>query len=235
MVALGHNPPLFQGLKLFRYSTHLHEVIAFGTALSLDRPGLIHILGHEKSEDGAYLWYFMPPADDVTGGPLVLPGAYVPCTLGKYMDRPATISLSDCIVIAIELCAALAYLHVNGFVHRDIKLANIVRVGGRWMLADLGLLSRRGVNKPVGTPGYMPPEGQGQPSGDIYSLGIVLRQMLRRNRSGKHPSSSKKVGKICWLLNGIIAMATERDSHRRYHSAEAMREALEKVQRFLRR
>src|SRR5260370_37567294 len=121
-------------------------------------------------------------------------------------------------VITIELCSALAYLHINGFVHRDIKPANILRVRDRWMLADLGLLSRRGVNKPVGTPGYMPPEGHGQPSGDIYSLGIVLRQMLRRNRSGKHPSqgsSSKKEGTICCLLNGIIAKTTERHSQRR--------------------
>src|SRR5207247_7305378 len=123
-------------------------------------------------------WYFMPPADDLGGFPDVLPRTYIPCTLEKYMDWKKALSPSDCVAIGLELCAALDYLHGNEFVHQDIKPANIVRVGGRWKLADIGLMARIGYFRHFGTRGYIPPDGHGRRSGDIYSLGMVLSQML---------------------------------------------------------
>jgi len=86
----------------------------------------------------------------------------------------------------IGSASALAHLETRGAVHRDIKPANILRAGGLWKIADLGLT--RGVSGSFstatglkGTLGYMAPEvldGQVGPASDVYSLGVTLLECL---------------------------------------------------------
>ncbi len=96
---------------------------------------------------------------------------------------------SEAIRITRDLAGALAYAHSRGMVHRDIKPANImIDSDGRVVLTDFGIA--RIVSGPnmtasgsmVGTPAYMSPEqGLGQPGdhrSDIYSLGVVLYQLV---------------------------------------------------------
>jgi serine/threonine-protein kinase len=96
---------------------------------------------------------------------------------------------SEAIRITRDLASALAYAHSRGMVHRDIKPANImIDSDGRVVLTDFGIA--RIVSGPnmtasgsmVGTPAYMSPEqGLGQPGdhrSDIYSLGVVLYQLV---------------------------------------------------------
>ncbi len=96
----------------------------------------------------------------------------------------------DALFITKEIAKALSYAHKKGFVHRDIKPANIMfREDGQPVLTDFGIakaldsntkLTRTGTS--VGTPYYMSPEQvKGEnitEKSDIYSLGVVLYEML---------------------------------------------------------
>ena len=91
-----------------------------------------------------------------------------------------------------EVADALAYAHLRGVIHRDIKPDNILLDGdsGRAMVTDFGIAraieagTRLTVTgNAIGTPTYMSPEqamGEREVDGrsDIYSLGVLGYQML---------------------------------------------------------
>lgn len=103
---------------------------------------------------------------------------------GRPMEWP------DVATLLVPVGQALAYAHSQGVVHRDVKPANVLLARPDWpMLADFGLIKlvgqQRGITRPgvtIGTPAYFSPE---QAAGDevdhrtdIYSLGVILYQML---------------------------------------------------------
>ena len=91
--------------------------------------------------------------------------------------------VTRCVVHAAE---GLAHIHSRGAVHRDVKPANLLRVGGQWKLGDMGLA--RAVSGQMqtasgawGTPIYMSPEqaaGQIGPASDVYALGVTAQEAL---------------------------------------------------------
>ncbi len=105
-------------------------------------------------------------------------------TLGEYLKTtPTAASLRR---IALELAEALAYVHQQQVVHRDVKPSNVMitHSGGYVKLIDFGLAdtdSHAILKQPAGTLRYMAPEqaqqAQADVRNDIYSLGVILQEM----------------------------------------------------------
>jgi WD40 repeat protein len=112
-------------------------------------------------------------------------------TLAEVCDE-APFDCRRAAAVVRDLAEALAYAHGQGIVHRDVKPANIMMdEAGSPHLMDFGLAARQDTLERLthdgaimGTPAYMAPEqaagqqGEAQPAGDQYSLGVVLYELL---------------------------------------------------------
>lgn len=109
--------------------------------------------------------------------------------LGKGKPYP----VQQAALIVRKLALALQSAHSSGIVHRDLKPGNVmIRRDGEPVLLDFGLARRQHEGGTrltqsggmLGTPAYMAPEqvkgrqDQVGPAADIYSLGVILYQML---------------------------------------------------------
>jgi eukaryotic-like serine/threonine-protein kinase len=103
--------------------------------------------------------------------------------------RNAPIEVRECLAIIAQAADGLSYAHSMGVIHRDIKPANLmVAENGVLKIMDFGIARVRGSQRLtrtgsiVGTLAYMAPEQlrgeEGDDSCDLYSLAIVLYEML---------------------------------------------------------
>lgn len=151
---------------------------------ALDHINIMPIYEYGEQEQLAYL--VMP---HVTGG-----------TLRDVLDKRGILPLNETLPIIEQAAAALDYAHKQGIVHRDLKPGNILfHADGRVLLADFGLAkvlkdttdtgagqvansTLTSMGSVIGTPEYLSPEqATGNPVDqrtDIYSLGVILYQML---------------------------------------------------------
>ncbi|HMF11718.1 MAG TPA: serine/threonine-protein kinase, partial [Gemmataceae bacterium] len=165
-----------------------------------------------------------------------LSDSYKPHTLRADLDDgrlPAT----RVVEIGVALSEALAHLHKNGLVHRDVKPSNVIFVNGRPKLADIGLVTDASDQcSIVGTEGYLPPEGPGTPQADIFALGKVLYEAatgLDRRRFAELPKDLRD-----WPdqhsvieLNEVVLRACAKNSAARYSTCQEMRDELLLLQR----
>jgi serine/threonine protein kinase len=201
----------------------------------LDHPHIVKILDY-GSENGTY-YIVMEYVDGGTLRRLVLGSPLVPSLI---------------IPIIGQTCEALSYLHTHGIIHRDIKPENIMlatNVGVK--LGDFGIAKSMRTTKTsegfiVGTPYYLPYEmvvGEPvQPASDIYSLGIVLYEMLtgtcpfsgepkdviemHRSRKPIPPRQANPNANISPELEAVCLKALEKDVRRRYQNAMDLARAL---------
>ncbi len=144
------------------------------SAAKLTHPNIVNIydVGHENES-----YYIVMELVDGT-------------TLAAKM-RESTISERSALDYAVQICRGLAYAHRQGLLHRDIKPANILLTkDGIVKLSDFGIaraverqtmvMTQHGMV--MGSVSYFSPEqaqdAELQPSSDLYSLGVVLYEML---------------------------------------------------------
>ena len=123
-------------------------------------------------------------------------------TLKEHLERKGKLSDDEIKTIFSQMLEAVGYVHDKKLVHRDIKPSNfMINSEGQIKLLDFGIAkttdvksseyTQTGTGIQMGTPLYMSPEQvksskQVGASSDIYSLGVVLWQMLM----GKKPYDS---------------------------------------------
>lgn len=179
---------------------------------------------------------------------------YVPGKdLKQIIREEAPLDPARAVRIAASLARAVGQAHSAGMVHRDVKPQNVlVGADGRMRVADFGIaraVADAGMTAPgivLGTVHYLSPEqvmgASASPASDVYSLGVVLYEML----SGRVPyQADSGVGvamkiahedhepidrlnpDVPGLLAGIVERAMAREPSERYANGTAMAEALE--------
>ncbi|HUZ82001.1 MAG TPA: Stk1 family PASTA domain-containing Ser/Thr kinase [Gaiellaceae bacterium] len=177
-------------------------------------------------------------------------------TLKELLVRNGPTPVPIAIDYARQILGALSFAHRNGIVHRDIKPHNIVVGGdGRLKVTDFGI-ARSGASQMteagsiVGTAQYLSPEqARGapvDPRSDLYSLGIVLYEMLTGSVpftgdtpveiAMKHLSQvpeppSTLRPEVPHDLDAVVMRALAKDPEQRYDSAEEMDADLARVAR----
>jgi serine/threonine protein kinase len=176
-------------------------------------------------------------------------------TLDQVMNKIRPLPISDAVQIASQVLGALAYMHEHKIVHRDLKPQNIMICNdGSLRIMDFGIakstemrrITFAGFSPAMGTPDYMAPEQvqgkRGDERTDIYSLGAVLYEMatgsvpfegdnsfiVMNARITGDPIAPRKLNReIPKEIEEIILHAMEREPHRRYASAAAMKAELD--------
>ncbi len=194
-------------------------------ALPALEPCLLGIAHVGKNDREGFFYYVMELADDVATGRAIDPATYAPLTLSSKRPRGVALPIPECLALGTDLARALVALHARGLVHRDIKPSNVIFVNGNAKLADIGLVVRLSeASTFVGTEGFIPPEGPGTPSADVYALGKVLYECatgLDRNECPRLPPSlgERADRKALLELNEIIIRACAPQLAQRYAGA----------------
>lgn len=129
--------------------------------------------------------------------------------------------------LARQICAGLSAAHDQGVLHRDLKPANImIDERGRAKIADFGLahlaVAHDAESALSGTPAYMAPEqiasGQVTVKSDLYSLGLVLRELFF-GRAGADQNASSRPRDVDPLIEQVIDQCLAHDPSKRPRSA----------------
>jgi tRNA A-37 threonylcarbamoyl transferase component Bud32 len=202
---------------------------------NLDHPHICQIYDAGIGEDSGYI-----VMEYVPGG-----------TIERFCAPGELLAVEQTIEIAFKCARAISYAHMRGVTHRDIKPGNLLYAAAPTdvRISDFGLALNVGAETTqitgVGSPAYMSPEQIREElvdhRTDIYSLGVVMYQML----SGKLPfQGSNKFSMIYQItqfdppppsshrpevpeaLDRIVRKAMHKDAHARYGSCDELAVAL---------
>jgi len=171
-------------------------------------------------------------------------------TLKQYIQRNDPLDSKEALDIMAQLTSAISHAHENHIVHRDIKPHNIlIDRDGTVKVTDFGIaiaLSSTTItqtNSVLGSVHYLSPEqargGMATNKSDIYSLGIVLFEMVTgrvpfegesavsialKHLQAETPSPRRWNPSIPQSVENIILKATAKDPFHRYSTVEEMEE-----------
>ncbi|MCI0342569.1 MAG: protein kinase [Planctomycetales bacterium] len=186
---------------------------------ALSHPNIVAIL--DRGHDRGYFYFVMEFVDGTS--------------LRTLMDE-GSLAPEEALRIVPQICEALEFAHSRGIVHRDIKPENILRDrAGTVKIADFGLsrivagdreeppLTR--TNVVMGTVDYMAPEQRERSKAvdhraDIYSLGVVLYEMLTGELPlGRFDPPSRRNVRVDVNLDRVVLKVLEKDPELRYQRA----------------
>jgi eukaryotic-like serine/threonine-protein kinase len=212
-------------LDHFRFETEIGR--------KFDHPGLVKVL----SSDGARFRYAV--MEWVEGR-----------LLREIMNEQEGLPIGRTVRIALAICDVLEYVHARGIVHADLKPENVIVDGAdNVKLIDFGIARDRKISlwrlarpkESMGTPDYASPEQikgkRGDARSDIYSLGILLFEMLTGEVpfSGLDPATAMNLRTfadaphvseinpdIPPALEAVVQRALARDRAHRFASAREL-------------
>ena len=159
------------------------------SAAGLSHPHIVQVYDKGETEDGtSYI-----AMEYVPGG-----------TLKEQIERRAPFGARETAAVGAQIADALEAAHERGVIHRDIKPQNVlVSASGDLKVTDFGIaraasaVTSSASNAIFGTAGYISPEqALGEPVGpqsDLYSLGVVLYEML----TGELPFTADNSIAVC--------------------------------------
>jgi serine/threonine protein kinase len=196
----------------------------------LSHPNIVGI--HDFGTAGPYCYLTMEYVDGVNLRQAMRTGGFKP---------------AEALALVQEICSALQFAHEEGILHRDIKPENVLLdAKGRVKIADFGIaklvgggaasdvtLTLRG--SILGTPHYMAPEqietpGDVDQRADIYSLGVVLYEMLTGELPiGRFALPSEKAAMDA-RIDEIVMRTLEKARERRYQTVSELKTGFEGIE-----
>jgi len=213
---------VIQGIRQDDPVAYEHFLREMETAGQLEHPNLVR--AHDAWEDDGCLFL----AQELLDGN----------SLQELASQGLIRTPDEIIDALLGTCRALEQLHSKGFVHRDVKPGNIMRLtDGTIKLIDYGLAIAAESGKSAarigaGTVGYMSPE-QAHGSGpvdyrsDIYSAGRVLKYLLSKLPSDTNDPKWEHLIKI---LSKLANRLTEKDPQKRPNNIYSVAVKLEQLQ-----
>ena len=214
-----------------RFETEVHA------ALMLEHNNIVNVLDAGNIEDSYYL-----VMEFIEGK-----------TLKQMIREEGAMDPERAVEIAIDVCKALEHAHAEGFIHQDIKPANIlIQTDGKVKITDFGIARNIAVIEKeaksrtiIGSVQYIPPEQiRGERIDrrtDVYALGISLYEMITgtlpfegetsietalKHLNERIPQPKLKNDHINDALNKIVLKATRKNKRLRYNSVKALAEDL---------
>jgi serine/threonine-protein kinase len=209
-------------------------------AASLNHPNIVSVYDRGKTGDGAYYIAM----EHVPGG-----------TLKDRILKEGALEAAEAARVGAQVAEALRASHERGLVHRDVKSQNVLRTAaGDAKVADFGIAraadatTLSGPSAVLGTAKYMSPEqatgSVATPKSDLYSLGVVLYEMLTgeppfdaddpaqaRAKHVHEPPPRTRVANpaVPKAMDALVARLMAKDPKQRLGSAEELADELRLV------